>query len=76
MSTKLTLKQGEKASESGIYQSNKSNQRINLRKGQYAPFTPKLDEEWERIVDASKLRKSSAPSIVRSAQNVAAVRPS
>jgi hypothetical protein len=77
MSTNLTLKQGEKAPESGIYESRRSNQRITLRKGQCAPLTPKLGEEWERVVDASKLRKLSAPPIARIARpDVAAVRSS
>ena len=48
MSTRLTLKPGEIVSEPGIYEVRKSNWRISLTK----PLTPKLGEEWERVIDA------------------------
>ena len=65
MSARLTLKPAEKVSESGIYRATRSNQRISLRKGQCAPYTGEPGEEWERIVDVNRLRKSPAPSIAR-----------
>jgi len=48
----LTLKPGEIVSDPGIYEVRKSNWRISLTKGQYVPLTPKLGEEWERVIDA------------------------
>jgi hypothetical protein len=65
MSTKLTIKQGEKVSESGIYEATRSGRRISMRKGQYAAKTPALGEEWEKVTDTNRLRKSPAPSIAR-----------
>ena len=62
MSTKLTLKPGEKVSESGIYQATNSAQRTSLRRGQCAPYTRSFGDEWERVVDANRLRKSPAKS--------------
>src|SRR5262249_23231040 len=68
MSTSLTLNPGKKVSESGIYEATKSNRRIRLRKGQYAPLTPYLGEEWERVIDAKRLRRSPTVSIARARQ--------
>jgi hypothetical protein len=62
MSTKLTLKPGEIVSDPGIYEVRKSNWRISLTKGQYVPLTPKLGEEWERVIDGNKLRRSPFPT--------------
>jgi hypothetical protein len=58
MSTRLTLKPGEIVSEPGTYEVRKSNWRISLTK----PLTPKLGEEWERVIDGNKLRRSPFPT--------------
>jgi hypothetical protein len=68
MSPTLAVKPGEKVSESGIYEATRSGQRISLSKGYCAPLTPKLGEEWARVVDANRMRKSPAPSIARTAR--------
>jgi len=65
MSTKLTMKPGERVSESGIYEATRSGRRISMRKGQYASKTPTLNEEWEKVIDAKKPRKSRASSTAR-----------
>ena len=30
-----------------------------MTKGQYVPLTPKVGEEWERVIDGNKLRRST-----------------
>jgi len=67
MTTVLTANPDGLAPESGIYQATKSGQRIKLTKGQRVPTPPILDENWVRVVDPNKLRKSPLKLVAKGA---------
>jgi hypothetical protein len=53
MSKKVTVKPGEKVTDSGIYQSTISRTRATMVDGEPAPPTPKKGETWVQVVDTN-----------------------
>lgn len=50
---KTTVRPGTKVTDSGIYQSTKTNTKATLVKGEPAPPTPQKGETWVQVVDTN-----------------------